>query len=98
MNWQNLVVNQIKKTRWVNLDGWNIDQFPTDLLIASRDNKIQKGTSAVMQIVEFAHILIQVESKVKRKGLDELMEDLYYYAQKKGRVGQSEFGPFAKLA
>ena len=92
------VVNQIKKTRWVNLDGWNIDQFPTDLLIASRDNKIQKGTSAVMQIVEFAHILIQVESKVKRKGLDELMEDLYYYAQKKGRVGQSEFGPFAKLA
>lgn len=92
------VVNQIKKTRWVNLDGWNIDQFPTDLLTASRDNKMAKGTSADMQIVEFAHLLTEIEKKVGRKGLDEIMEDLYYFAQKKGSVGKSEFGPFAKLA
>lgn len=97
-NYWTKVVTTVKRAKWVELGGWNIDQFPTDLLIASRDNKMSKGTSADMQIVEFAHILTEIEKKVGRKGLNELMEDLYYFAQKKGAVGKSEFGPFAKLA
>ena len=89
------VVTTVKRAKWVDTGGWNIDQFPDDLLVVGRDAKIAKGTSADMQIVAFAYLLTEVQKKVGLKGLNELIEDLFYFAQKKGAVGKSEFGPIS---
>ena len=44
--------------------------------------------------MEFAYLLTQVYQKTRsREGFDDFIEDLYYYAQKKGKG----FGPFGKL-
>ena len=56
-----------------------------------------KKTNACIQIMDFAYIICLIKDKVGVKGLNNFWEDMYYYAQKKGKMGKSAFGPFAKL-
>ena len=58
---------------------------------------MDKKINACCQIMEFAYILCLIHDKVGDKGLNKFWEDMYYYAQKKGKMGKSAFGPFGKL-
>ena len=92
------VVKTVSSSPLFNIpSSWDINTFPEDLVIAGDKPDIEKTESAVMQIMEFAYLLTKIEKKKKRKGVDEFFEDLYYFAQKKGVVFGSEFGPFGKL-
>jgi hypothetical protein len=89
------VANALKKSSLIDFEADNIAE---DLLIMGVKDPpgkgIEKTESAVMQMLSFADIL----TKVGKSGIDELIEDFYYFAQKKGGVFGSEFGPFAKLS
>ena len=92
------VVRDVSNSSLFNIpSGWDISTFPEDLVIAGGGDDIEKTESSAMQIMEFAYLLTKIEKKKKRKGVDEFFEDLYYFAQKKGSVFGSEFGPFGKL-
>ena len=58
---------------------------------------LQKTESFAGQVVLFAHLLYQVGKKKGEKEIHQVMEDFFYFAQKKGKVFGSEFGPFGKL-
>ena len=45
----------------------------------------------------FANLLYLVGKKNGKKEVHQVIEDFFYFAQKKGKVFGSEFGPFAKL-
>ena len=51
-----------------------------------------------IQIMEFAYLLTQIYAAGRsRTKFDDVIEDWYYYAQKKGALMDSGFGPFGKL-
>ena len=51
-----------------------------------------------MQVIEWIWILaVAYDTLGNRARFDNLIEDMYYYAQKKGKQGTSRFGPFGKL-
>jgi hypothetical protein len=51
-----------------------------------------------IQIMEFAYLLTQIyKAGRSRANFDDVIEDWYYYAQKKGTLMESGFGPFGKL-
>lgn len=97
-NYWKSVVNKVGKSNIFEIPNtFNLNTFP-ESLVSVGNGELSKEESACMQIMEFAHILVQVEKKSGRKGVDEMFEDFYYFAQKKGSVFGSEFGPFAKLS
>jgi hypothetical protein len=51
-----------------------------------------------IQIMEFAYLLTQIyKAGRSRANFDDVIEDWYYFAQKKGAMKESGFGPFGKL-
>lgn len=51
-----------------------------------------------IQIMEFAYLLTEIyKAGRSRTKFDDVIEDWYYYAQKKGTLMESGFGPFGKL-
>ena len=51
-----------------------------------------------IQIMEFAYLLTRIyKASGSRTKFDDVIEDWYYYAQKKGALMDSGFGPFGKL-
>ena len=51
-----------------------------------------------IQIMEYAYLLTQIyKAGRSRANFDDVIEDWYYYAQKKGALMESGFGPFGKL-
>ena len=53
------------------------------------------GNSTMMQMIDFLNVLQLVADKKKKKGFEQLLTDIFYYAQKKGQ--KWGFGPFSKL-
>lgn len=94
--WKTAVTN-IKKQTWLDPQpGWKLEDFP-DILLSLRNRKIQKTESFAGQVVLFANLLYEVSKKNGKKEVHQVIEDFFYFAQKKGKVFGSEFGPFAKL-
>ena len=79
------------------MGSYNPDTFVADLIQATKGGKIDKTTNACMQMMQFAYIICLIKDRAGKDGLNNFWEDMYYYAQKKGRVGKSSFGPFGKL-
>ena len=51
-----------------------------------------------IQIMEYAYLLTQIyKAGRSRANFDDVIEDWYYFAQKKGAMKESGFGPFGKL-
>ena len=73
------------------------DTFVADIIQATQSGSVDKKTNACIQIMEFAYIICLIKDKNGVDGLNNFWEDMYYYAQKKGKMGKSAFGPFAKL-
>ena len=76
--------------------GMSTDDYASTALTSKPD--VEKTESAAMQIMTFAYLVAQIEQKKGKKGVDELFEDFFYFAQKKGGVFGSEFGPFSKIS
>ena len=75
-----------------------MDRFIVNITNAKKSGKwraeYRQKVLINVQIMEFAYLLTQVYQKTRsREGFDDFIEDLYYYAQKKGKG----FGPFGKL-
>ena len=75
-----------------------IDRFVVNITNAKKSARFradyEQKVLINVQIIEFAYLLTQVYQKTRsREGFDDFIEDLYYYAQKKGKG----FGPFGKL-
>ena len=79
------------------MGNYKTDNFVADVIQATQKGSVDKKTNACIQIMEFAYIICLIKDKVGVKGLNNFWEDMYYYAQKKGKMGKSAFGPFAKL-
>ena len=60
------------------------------------DGKTSKKSEEVSE-EKMIEVWKDFSEKVKDKGLNKFWEDMYYYAQKKGKMGKSAFGPFGKL-
>ena len=94
--WKTAVTN-IKKQKWlVPQPGFKLEDFP-DILLSLKKRKIQKTESFAGQVVLFANLLYEVGKKKGKKEVHQVIEDFFYFAQKKGKVFGSEFGPFGKL-
>ena len=92
-----MICKNLKGAKWLKpLHAKNLDDFP-DVMLSLRKRKIQKTESFAGQVVLFAHLLYQVGKKKGEKEIHQVMEDFFYFAQKKGKVFGSEFGPFGKL-
>ena len=92
-----MICKNLKGAKWLKpLHAKNLDDFP-DVMLSLRKRKIQKTESFAGQVVLFAHLLYQVGKKKGEKEIHQVMEDFFYFAQKKGKVFGSEFGPFGIL-
>ena len=79
------------------MGNYKTDTFVADVIQATQRGTVDKKTNACIQIMEFAYIICLIKDKKGVSGLNNFWEDMYYYAQKKGKMGASAFGPFAKL-
>ena len=73
------------------------EHFLGNLVQATTGGKMDAFINADCQIMELAYIFALIVEKKNKKKLDEFIMDMYYYAQKKGKIFGSFFGPFAKL-
>ena len=84
----------------------NLNNFVARVLQARTSPKWKEGSTYVnnismnIQIMEWASILCTIRGKTKagEQQLNNFIMDTYYYAQKKGSVLGTRFGPFGKLS
>lgn len=96
--WETKIKKIKSKKSLFEFGSYNPDTFITDLIQSLQKHPdVHKNANACIQIMDFAYIICLIHDKKGNKGLNKFWEDMFYYAQKKGRMNKSSFGPFAKL-
>jgi hypothetical protein len=97
-HWKERVKLIVKHKKYFTYgSGFKPENFLNDLLRASNNDNMDTFINADCQIMETAYVFCQVIESKGKKGLDAFVMDMFYFAQKKGGIFDSEFGPFAKL-